>query len=215
MATGRSRRRPPPPKPVEDLERTVAAVAVEAPRHLGLRGFFHHYLHQMARRPRRERVFLAATAFVLTALGIRALTLSIRLHLGPFGNVSVGGTHVHHLVWGILALLLVGFLWLDQFGTRNPASDWASRLTAMLYGFGAALTLDEFTLWLELKDTYWTREGRKNVIALMLFAAVLVVGFAGAPLFHAVTREYALFVRHVIRRRRGRRVREPGAPPQG
>jgi hypothetical protein len=157
----------------------------------------HHYRRQIAIHPRRERVFLASVSFFLTALGVRGLTLGIHLHVGPFGNVSVGGTHLHHLVWGILTLLVVGYLWLAQFGTRNPASDWPSRITALLYGFGAALTLDEFALWLNLSDVYWKREGKESVEALMAFSGLLLAGVWGAPLFQALVKDHVAFVRHL------------------
>src|SRR6266571_5351293 len=58
-------------------------------------------------------------------------------------TVVVGGMHLHHLVLGILLLLGVGYLWLAQVGTGIGRSlDWPSRLTALLYGVGAAFTLD-------------------------------------------------------------------------
>ena len=72
---------------------------------------------------------------------------------GPLHDVVVGGMHLHHLVLGILLLLGAGYLWLAQVGTGVGRSlDWPSRLTALLLGVGAALTLDEFALWLRLED---------------------------------------------------------------
>src|SRR5437867_11546604 len=66
---------------------------------------------------------------------------------GPLHDVVIGGTHLHHLVLGILLLLGVGYLWLAQVGTGIGRSlDWPSRITALFYGVGAALTLDEFAL---------------------------------------------------------------------
>ncbi len=126
------------------------------------------------------------------------MAYAIRAGLGPFQNVSVGGVHVHHLVWGILLLLTVSYLWLAQVGTGvGSPGRWASRLTALLYGMGSALTLDEFALWLRLQDVYWTREGRSSIDAVVLFAAVLSVGLWGGPFFHAVVREWT----RVLRRR--------------
>jgi hypothetical protein len=124
------------------------------PRRHRLRRFIRVYEHQLARDPRRERLFLATLAFLLTFGFIRALTYSIRYNLGPFRNVSVGGTHVHHLVWGILLLLVVGYVALTEFGTRSPVSNLVTRLGAIGFGIGAALTLDEFALWLNLQDVY-------------------------------------------------------------
>jgi len=142
----------------------------------------------MARSPRRERLFLASIAFFVTAGFIRILTLAIRFDVGPFHTVSVGGTHVHHLVWGILLLLAVGYLSLIEFGTRDPASDLPSRLTAIAFGVGAALTLDEFALWLNLKDVYWEQQGKESIEAIFVFAGFLSAGLWGAPLIRALLR---------------------------
>ena len=73
--------------------------------------------------------------------------------------------------------------------------DWPSRLTALLYGVGAALTLDEFALWLRLEDVYWEREGRESIDAVILFGAFLGVGTLGGRFFHALVREAARAVR--------------------
>lgn len=99
---------------------------------------------------RRERLFLASLAFFLAFAIVRAVTHAIRAGEGPLHDLSIGSTHVHHLVWGILLLLLVGYLWLVEVGSgRSEGARWSSRLTATLYGVGAALTLDEFALWLK------------------------------------------------------------------
>src|ERR1700722_20537812 len=63
------------------------------------------------------------------------------------------------------------------------------RLMAESYGVGAALTLDEFALWLSLEtDAYWSREGRLSIDAVILFGSLLGVGAWGAPFFRAVER---------------------------
>src|ERR1700742_3226994 len=111
---------------------------------------------------RRERLFLASVGFFVSALVVRGITLAIHYNVGPFHDVSMHGRHIHHMVWGILLLLIVGYCWLIQVG--NGSTDtWpiASRLTALLYGVAAALILDEFALWLNLSDVYWQREGRE------------------------------------------------------
>lgn len=114
-------------------------------------------------------------AFVLTFGGTRAVTRLIRAGRGPFRDVSVGGTHVHHQVYGILAMLVAGAV---EFAYR-PGSPGAQVL-AVLFGAGAALALDEYALWLHLEDVYWEREGRKSLDAAFLAVAVgllLVAGF--------------------------------------
>jgi hypothetical protein len=140
---------------------------------------------------RRERLFLASLGFLLTFGIVRAITHLIRAGMGPFHNVSSGGLHIHHLVWGILMLLLVGYLWLIQVGTgESAAPTWFSRATAIGYGIGAALTLDEFALWLNLQDVYWTGPGRESVDAVVIFLSLLSVGIWGGPFIRAAANEF-------------------------
>ena len=137
-------------------------------------------------------VFFAVLTFAI----VRAITYTIHAGRGPLRDVVVGGTHLHHLVLGILLLLGVGYLWLAQVGTGiGRPLDWPSRLTALLYGVGAALTLDEFALWLRLEDVYWAREGRESIDAVILFGALLAVGTWGGRFFHALVREAARALR--------------------
>jgi len=140
---------------------------------------------------RRERLFLASIGFLLTFGIVRAITHLIKAGVGPFHNVvSSGGLHIHHLVWGILLLLLVGYVWLIQEGTgQSRFPSWFSRATAIVYGVGAALTLDEFALWLNLQDVYWAGKGRESVDAVVIFASFLSVGIWGFPFLAGVARE--------------------------
>jgi hypothetical protein len=140
-------------------------------------------------RPRR-RMFLASVSFLITFLGVRLLVSSIVHGRSPFGWVMVHGRHIHHLVWGILILLLVGYGWLLDLGrSHSPTSILLSRLMSISYGVGAALTLDEFALWLDLEpDAYWSSAGRISIDAVILFGSVLAVGAWGAPFFRAVQR---------------------------
>lgn len=133
-------------------------------------------------RPRR-RLFLASISFFVTFLGVRLLVFCITHHIGPFGWVTIDGRHIHHLVWGILMLLGVGYASVAEVGQGNSERDvLISRLLVILYGVGAALTLDEFALWLNLKDVYWARQGRESIDAVVLFGALLIAGGLGAPL---------------------------------
>lgn len=138
----------------------------------------------------RERQLMAVLGFYLAFAIVRLLTHAIRAGRGPFHNVEMGGRHIHHLVWGILLLLLVGYGWLLQIGTDVGApSRWPGRIMAFLYGVGAALTLDEFALWLNLRDVYWEREGRASIDVVLLFGSLLAIGVLGGRFFHAVARE--------------------------
>ena len=110
-------------------------------------------------------------AFLVTFGIVRGITHAIRD--GRFGlrNVDVGNTHIHHLVWGILLLMSCGYaaIALDFFPTRE--------LLAIGLGIGFGLTLDEFALWLELRDVYWGPDGRRSIDAVVITAvsAVLVL----------------------------------------
>jgi hypothetical protein len=139
-------------------------------------------------RPHR-RMFLASVSFFITFLAVRLLVASIQHHIGPFQYVTMGGTHIHHLVWGILILLGVGYGYLNEVGSLpTPTSIFTGRLMAILYGVGAALTLDEFALWLNLANVYWSRQGRESIDAVVLFGSLLAIGTWGAPLWTAILR---------------------------
>jgi hypothetical protein len=95
------------------------------------------------------------------------------------GSVTSGDLHIHHLVWGIVLLLVCGFL---GFAT-TPRTPW-TEILAVLFGIGAGFTLDEFALWLRLEDVYWAEQGRASVEAVMIatvFAGFIVVGAVPFP----------------------------------
>ena len=143
-------------------------------------------------RPRR-RMFIASVSFLVTFIGVRVLVSLITHDVGPFHWVMVHGRHIHHLVWGILILLLVGYGWLLDLGRNHtPTSMFFSRLMSVSYGVGAALTLDEFALWLDLDpDAYWSRDGRISVDAVIVFGCILAMGAWGAPFFRGLQRIWA------------------------
>ncbi|MFI5398554.1 MAG: hypothetical protein ACHQ9S_23735 [Candidatus Binatia bacterium] len=183
---------------------TVAAGAVIVPVvvvlviHAGVRSLRHTTALYRSHfgTPQPERLFLASLAFYLTVLIVRSITLAIHFQVGGLHDIAVHGTHVHHLVWGILLLLIVGYLWLAQFGTgRTGASAWGSRVTAIMFGVGAALTLDEFALWLHLEDVYWSPEGRESIEALILFGGLLVASVRGGRFVRALIRDLLAAVR--------------------
>jgi hypothetical protein len=149
-------------------------------------GLWRIYRKRMA-ESRRERMFLAAVGFFTAVLVVRGLTIAIHNDIGPFHDVSMGGRHIHHLVWGILLLLLSGYGWLLEVGTGSDKSNlWVGRLMSTIYGVAAALTLDEFALWLNLRDVYWEREGRESFEAMALFGGVLAIGLLGRGFFRGI-----------------------------
>jgi hypothetical protein len=126
----------------------------------------------------RQSQFLFFVAFLLTFGFIRTSAHMIRAQVSWWpGNVQVGGTHIHHLVWGILLLLIFG--WLEI--ALSPGSP-LREIAAVMFGVGAGLTLDEFALWLNLKDVYWSKQGRASVDAVIIAAAftgIALIGFRG------------------------------------
>jgi hypothetical protein len=138
----------------------------------------------------RQRMFVASVSFLFTFVGVRVLVRLIMHHEGPFQWVVVHGRHIHHLVWGILILLFVGYGWLMDLGrSHSPLSVFLGRLMSVCYGVGAALTLDEFSIWLDLEpDAYWSSSGRLSIDAIILFGSLLAVGAWGAPFFRGLHR---------------------------
>lgn len=116
-------------------------------------------------------VFLGVLgAFVVT----RTITRSIRRRAaaggapsGPIRDITIGGVHVHHQVFGIVGMFLTGLL-IITIGPTGAGLDWL----AVLFGVAVGLAFDEFALWWHLEDVYWSEHGRKSVDAV---AWVLVV----------------------------------------
>jgi hypothetical protein len=130
---------------------------------------------------RKERQLFSTGSFFLTFAAVRGITHAIRAERGPFKNITPGGRHIHHMTFGITGLLTVGYLWLLEVGTNEQRI--SSRVTSFLYGSGAALTLDEFALWLNLEDDYWTKQGRESIDAVVLFGSLLVLSVLGKSFF--------------------------------
>jgi hypothetical protein len=138
-------------------------------------------------RPRR-RMFIASVSFLITFLGVRIL---VRLIVNGTGSVPVGhGARDAHSPPGVghSDPAAGGYGWLLDLGrSHSPLSIFMSRLMSVSYGVGAALTLDEFSLWLNLEpDAYWNRSGRLSIDAVVLFGSILAVGAWGAPFFRSL-----------------------------
>jgi hypothetical protein len=129
--------------------------------------------------------FVLLASFLLSFLFIRTsarMNRSPRFAWWPGSVTTGGGLHLHHLVWGIVLVLLTGFV---NFATQ-PASPWSEFLAAG-FGIGAGFTLDEFALWIYLRDVYWTEEGRSSfdaVVVAALIGGLIVLGFAPFDLAH-------------------------------
>lgn len=161
-----------------------------------LRALYRRYF----REPRRERLFLASLSFFVAFAVTRLITHAARARGDHFFSITFGDTHVHHLVWGIMLLLLVGYLGIIQGGNGTDLpSLTGGRIAATLYGLAAALTLDEFALWLNLQDVYWEKQGRASIDAVALFGGLISAGFWGGPFLRAAGRQLT----RVLRRRAG------------
>ena len=129
---------------------------------------------------------IVLTSFLVTFAIIRAITFLIRVGIGPFHNVTAGGVHIHHMFWGILILLAVGYLVLVPLGSlQTPIPRWISCVTAGVYGIGSALTLDEFALWLHFRDVYWESQGFASIDAAAVFVAMVAISIWGGPILAA------------------------------
>jgi hypothetical protein len=135
--------------------------------------------------PGQRSALLSWLAFTATFAGLRALTYSIRAGQGPFRNISVGGQHLHHYLWGIGLLSAVGAVAVrgDERHRRHPA-------VAVSYGSGLALIVDEFALLLDLKDVYWARQGRISVDLGIGAIAVTGCYFAALPVLRRLRRDH-------------------------
>ena len=134
--------------------------------------------------PGQRSALLSWLAFTVTFAGLRELTYSIRAGKGPFRNISVGGEHLHHYLWGIALLSGVGAVAVrgEERQRRHPA-------VAVSYGAGLALIVDEFALLLDLRDVYWARQGRISIDVGVGGIAVAGSYFAALPVLRRLRRE--------------------------
>lgn len=130
--------------------------------------------------PGKEYHFLILVSFLISWGFIRGSAHMIRAQVSWWpGNVATkGGTHIHHLVWGILLLLSMGYLGIS-FNLESP---WIE-LVAIGFGIGMGLTLDEFALWLNLQDVYWSEKGRQSIDAVIVTTCLLVIALLGLQFF--------------------------------
>ena len=128
----------------------------------------------------RQFIFLVFVGFIGSFAFIRLsarLMRSPRVPWWPGSVVSESGVHLHHLVWGIVAMMGSGVI---SFALLNTG--WWYEVCAVVFGIGMGLTIDEFALWIHLDDVYWSREGRSSIDASLIAAAfmglILVGGFS-------------------------------------
>jgi hypothetical protein len=134
------------------------------------------------RLDRKSQIELVSwSAFTTTFTGVRLLTHAIRANRGPFRNLSLGGEHLHHYMWGILMVSTSGGLALAM----APTEDSTTTLAA-IYGAGTALIVDEFALLLDLQDVYWAKQGRISVDIGIGAIATIGTYLAAVPFWHHI-----------------------------
>ena len=124
----------------------------------------------------KQPLFLLLVGFITSFVFIRFSVRMIRAQVRWWpGNVTPGGLHIHHMVFGLGFLLVGGMGVFAAYGTP-PWIDWFG----LLFGIGCGLVLDEFALILHLDDVYWSEQGRKSVDAVIfgiLFTGLLLIGY--------------------------------------
>jgi hypothetical protein len=131
----------------------------------------------------QQSALISWLAFTGTFGTVRGITHAIRDGKGPFRNLSLGGQHLHHYMWGIGMLAGVGAV-----AVRGTEGLRRHPVTALAYGSGLALIVDEFALLLDLKDVYWAREGRVSVDVAIGASSLAGSYFAAQPLIRKVFR---------------------------
>ncbi|MBW8058883.1 MAG: hypothetical protein FVQ78_00835 [Solirubrobacterales bacterium] len=124
-----------------------------------------------------QAIFMVLVGFLLSFALIRMSTRLMRSPRAPWwpgSVVSDGGVHLHHLVFGIVTMMIAGTVGFTLFGE----SPWFE-ISAFFFGVGAGLTLDEFALWVYLDDVYWAKEGRSSIDATVIAAAGMVLIMLG------------------------------------
>lgn len=134
--------------------------------------------------PAHRSALLSWLAFTGTFAAARGITYAIRAGKGPFGNLSLGGEHLHHYLWGIGMLTGVGAIAVrgEDRHRRHPA-------VALSYGAALALIVDEFALLLDLKDVYWAKQGRISIDLGIGVSALAGSFFAAQPVLRALRRK--------------------------
>jgi hypothetical protein len=135
-----------------------------------------------------QGLFLVLVGFILSFAFIRMSTRLMRSPKVPWwpgSVVSDSGVHLHHLVFGIVTMMIAGALGFLALG-ESPYTE----ICAFAFGIGAGLTIDEFALWVYLDDVYWAEEGRSSIDATVIAAAGMLLVLLG---FSPVTFETGSF----------------------
>jgi hypothetical protein len=131
----------------------------------------------------QRSALLSWLAFTTTFGAVRGITYAIKDGKGPFRNLSVGGAHLHHYMWGIGLIAGVGGI-----AVRGEDKHRRHPVVSLAYGTGLALIVDEFALLLDLQDVYWAKQGRISVDLGIGGSSLAGTYFAALPLLRALRR---------------------------
>lgn len=143
------------------------------------------------KQAQRLTQLLILTSFLITFL-ITRIVVYIDLKSDYINlPIVVNGFHIHHLVPGIFFLIISGYIGLSFW--KNHRLRYAM---GILFGIGAALTIDEFALWLFLNDVYWKKQGRYSVDAFIILAVLLILAFTISEVYgHRTARRIPILSR--------------------
>lgn len=150
-------------------------------------GWFHRTIVETGRLPLFCFFAAVVAGFAFIRVSVRLIRAKVRWWPG---NVTPGDLHIHHVVFGVVFMLIGGVAQL-AVTERLPV---AQAVSAVIFGVGAALVLDEFSLILHLRDVYWSEQGRTSVDAVFVAIAVTAllllglrpIGFEGTASFFAL-----------------------------
>jgi hypothetical protein len=132
---------------------------------------------------KRLSQFLILISFLTTFAIVRTITHLQKLNIFPNQHNNI--LHIHHLVPGIILLLISGYIGISFWSIHKLRV-----LMAVLFGIGAALTIDEFALWLYLKDVYWAKQGRDSIDAFILVIIIFSIAFLASEVHdHALIKK--------------------------
>jgi len=144
----------------------------------------------------KQGLFLVLAGFILSFGFIRMSTRLMRspkVSWWPGSVVSDSGVHLHHLVFGIVTMMIAGALGFMALG-ESPYAE----LCAFAFGVGAGLTIDEFALWVYLDDVYWAEEGRSSIDATVIAAAGMMLILLGFSPFSLDTSSAAATIGSIV-----------------
>jgi hypothetical protein len=146
------------------------------------RRLHHDFRYNLTSRQRSALV--AYLSFVVSIGAVRSLTTAIRTQRLPLHDITAGDVHIHHYLPGIALLTVAGGI-----GVRGSDKANVHCLLGATYGTGCALITDELPLLLDLRDVYWTPEGRWALDAALGIIASAGAYFSGIPLWHGLREE--------------------------